>query len=205
MSMILYDYPDCPYAKKVKIVLAEKELSFETVSVDLSAGQNRQAEFLKLNPFGKVPVLVDEGVVVYDSTIINEYLDDEYPHPQLMPVESGERSRVRVLEDFADIAFTLPVMAVERELSFGSSDRDEKRLDTARGVVEKMLVMLDRELNKKEYLAGEFSLADVAFAPAVLQLDKLGVKVETSLTNVRSWMARLSERPTVGPVIELVA
>ena len=80
--MKLYDYPDCPFAQKVRVVLAEKELEYEKVFVDLRTGEHRQnAEFLKLNPYGKVPVLIDDEVVVYDSTIINEYLEEEYPHP----------------------------------------------------------------------------------------------------------------------------
>ena len=88
--MKLYDYPDCPFAQKVRVVLVEKELEYETVFVDLRTGEHRQnAEFLKLNPYGKVPVLIDDEVVVYDSTIINEYLEDEYPHPSLMPEDSG--------------------------------------------------------------------------------------------------------------------
>ena len=101
--MKLYDYPDCPFAQKVRVVLAEKELEYETVFVDLRTGEHRQnAEFLKLNPYGKVPVLIDDEVVVYDSTIINEYLEDEYPHPHLMPEDSGARARVRTLEDYCD-------------------------------------------------------------------------------------------------------
>ena len=203
--MFLYDHPDCPYAKKVRIVLAEKDLSFETVTIDLLAGQHRRPEFLKLNPFGKVPILVDETTVVYDSTVINEYLNDEYPHPALLPEESGERARARLLDDFADAAFTLPSMAIERELAKRPIERNEKRMTTAREIVTHTLAMLDRELEGREYLAGEFSLADAAFAPAALQLDKLGVKIETSLGEVRAWVARLVERPSVGPVVRLVA
>src|ERR1700687_6035589 len=88
--MKLYDYADCPFAQKVRVVLAEKELEYEKIFVDLRTGEHRQnAEFLKLNPYGKVPVLIDDEIVVYDSTIINEYLEDEYPHPALMPADSA--------------------------------------------------------------------------------------------------------------------
>ncbi len=62
-SMTLYDHPDCPFAQKVRIVLAEKELSYDTETVDLAAGAQRSPEFRRLNPFGQVPVLVDEEVV----------------------------------------------------------------------------------------------------------------------------------------------
>ena len=83
--MTLYDHPDCPYGMKVRIVLAEKEMDCDLITVDLQAGQHRQPEFLKLNPFGRVPVLIDEGFVVYESTIINEYIDDEYPSRRFGP------------------------------------------------------------------------------------------------------------------------
>src|SRR5216684_7009504 len=98
----LYDYPDCPFCQKVRVVLAEKDLEFEKLLVDLRKGEQKSPEFLKLNPYGKVPVLIDDDVVVYDSTIINEYLDEEYPNPQLMPQieDSAGRDRVRQLADF---------------------------------------------------------------------------------------------------------
>src|SRR5437870_4776213 len=112
----LYDYPDCPFAQKVRVVLAEKDLEFDTVVIDLRKGEQRAADFLKLNPYGKVPVLIDDDVVVYDSTIINEYLDDEYPNPPLMPEDSAGRARVRQFEDFCDNSFMPPAGIVFAEL-----------------------------------------------------------------------------------------
>jgi RNA polymerase-associated protein len=202
--MKLYDYPNCLFAKKVRIVLAEKELEFDTEFIDLSQGQQRSEEFLRLNPFGKVPVLIDEDCVMYESAIINEYLNDEYPHPpDLLPEDSAQRARVRLLADFADRAFTLPAMAVERELA--AAEPDEARLAAARDVLTKTLAMLERELEQREYLAGDFSLADVSFAPALLQLDKLGVAIDDALVNVKAWSRRLADRPSVGSVMKLVA
>jgi glutathione S-transferase len=203
--MRLYDHLDCPYGMKVRIVLAEKEMDFELIEVDLKVGQQRQPEFLRLNPFGKVPVLVDEDCVIYDSTIINEYLDDEYPEPALRPVDSDARARVRLLEDYADTAFTLPAMAIQVEQTKGMLERDEGRLETARGVVTRGIEMLNRELEGREYLAGEFSLADVAFAPMALQFERLGTRLDPALKNVRGWLARLGARQSIAAVPKLVA
>lgn len=204
--MTLYDHPDCPYGMKVRIVLAEKDMDCDVVTVDLQSGQHRQIEFLKLNPFGRVPVLVDEDCVIYDSTIINEYLDDEYPEPALRPAASDERARVRLLEDYADTAFTLPAMALQSELAKAPGARDEARVKAARDVVIRSLEMLNRELEDREYLGGEtFSLADVAFAPMVLQLDKLGVNLDSTLKNVKAWAQRLASRPSIAKVPRLVA
>ena len=195
--MTIYDYPGCPFGKKVRIVLAEKELEFDSVQVDLAKGQQRSDEFRRLNPFGKVPVLVDEGSVVYESTIINEYLNDEYPHPpELLPEDSGERARIRLLVDFADRAFTLPMMALEREGK--AAEKDEARVSAARDAVSQALRMLDRELAGREYLGNEFSLADVAFAPGILMLGQVGVTLDAALSNVIAWKARLLERPSIA-------
>jgi glutathione S-transferase len=202
--MTIYDYPGCPFGRKVRIVLAEKELSFDSVQVDLAKGQQRSDEFRRLNPFGKVPVLVDESSVVYESTIINEYLNDEYPHPpELLPEDSGERARVRLLVDFADRAFTLPVMALERDAK--AADKDDARMQAARDAVGKALQMLDRELAGREYLAESFSLADVAFAPALLMLPQVGVNIDASLQNVAAWKSRLLARPSIGKVAKSAA
>jgi len=202
--MTLYDYPGCPYGRKVRIVLAEKELSFDSVHVDLAKGQQRSDEFRRLNPFGKVPVLVDESSVVYESTIINEYLNDEYAHdPELLPEDSAERARVRLLVDFADRAFTLPAMAIERELK--AAERDEARFQAARDAVGRCLAMLERELAGKEFIAGDFSLADVAFAPALLMLPSLGVVPESSNPNVAAWTGRLVARPSIGHFVKSAA
>ncbi|MGH7790613.1 MAG: glutathione S-transferase family protein [Candidatus Binatia bacterium] len=196
--MKLYDYPDCPFAQKVRVVLAEKELEYEKVFVDLRTGEHRQnAEFLKLNPYGKVPVLIDDEVVVYDSTIINEYLEDEYPHPSLMPEDSGLRARVRTLEDYCDNSFLPSAGFVQAELSKPQAEQDAERLQRYRTELTRGLKRLEAFLGGKEYLVGEFSLADVSFVPAILILPRLGVDVDPNLRGVTAWANRLKARPSV--------
>lgn len=196
--MKLYDYPDCPFAQKVRVVLAEKELEYETVFVDLRTGEHRQnAEFLRLNPYGKVPILVDDEVVVYDSTIINEYLEDEYPHPHLMPEDSAGRARVRTLEDYCDNSFLPSAGFVQAELSKPTAEQDAERLQRYRTELVRGLKRLEGFLGGKEYLVGQFSLADVAFVPALLILPRLGVDVDPALRSVGAWLARLKQRPSV--------
>lgn len=196
--MKLYDYPDCPFAQKVRVVLAEKELEYETIFVDLRTGEHRQnAEFLKLNPYGKVPVLIDEDVVVYDSTLINEYLEDEYPHPALMPEDSAARARVRTLEDYCDNSFLPSAGFVQAELSKPVEEQDAERLARYRTELTRGLKRLESFLAGKEYLVGEFSLADVAFVPALLILPRLGVEVDPALRSVTAWINRLKQRPSV--------
>jgi len=193
----LYDYPDCPFCQKVRVVLAEKDLEFERVHVDLRKGEQRLPEFLKLNPYGKVPVLIDEDVVVYDSTIINEYLDDEYPNPPLMPQDSASRARVRQLEDFADNSFAPPAGLVLAELHKPEAERDAERIRKYQAEIGRVLARIEGTLDDRPFLAGEFSLADIAFVPRVLILPQLGVEVDARLQNVGAWIGRLRERPSV--------
>ncbi len=195
--MRLYDYPDCPFAQKVRVVLAEKELEYETVFVDLRKGEQKNPEFLKLNPYGRVPVLIDEDVVVYDSTIINEYLEDEYPHPGLMPEDSGGRARVRLIEDFCDNSFLPSAGFVMAELSKPEVEQDAERLQRYRTELSRGLARAESFLGGKDFLVGDFSLADVAFVPAVLVLARLGVEIDPRLRHVAAWIERLRQRPAV--------
>lgn len=193
----LYDYPDCPFCQKVRVVLAEKDLEFERIHVDLRKNEQRAPEFLKLNPYGKVPVLIDDDIVVYDSTIINEYLDEEYPIPTLMPADSAGRGKVRQLEDFCDNSFIPPAGLVLSELYKPEAERDAEKIRRHQGEVGRVLARLETQLDGQPFLAGEFSLADVAFVPRIMVLPQLGVEVDSRLQGVAAWIGRLRERPSV--------
>ncbi len=196
--IVLYDYPECPYAQKVRIVLAEKDLEYERRLVDLKKNEQRSAEFLKLNPLGKVPVLVDEDVVVYDSTIINEYLDEEYPNAPLMPVDdSAARAQVRMMEDLADTLFTPRVELVLAELRRPPEERDQERVKRLQNEIVQLLRRLEVPLGRNPFVSGAFSLADIAFAPGLLVLEQIGVELDASLVNVRRWVKEVCERTSV--------
>jgi glutathione S-transferase len=195
----LYDFLPCPFGQKVRIVLAEKSLSYELITVDLAKGEQRRPEFLRLNPYGRVPVLVDEDTVVYDSTIINEYLDDEYPDPPLLPrIEfSSLRARARLFEDFADTSFTPQVGQLMAEMAKAEGERDGNRVTRLRQTVERVLDYVNRELQSQQFLAGEFSVADIGFVPRLLVLQNLGIEAGNGRSNVEAWIRRLLERPSV--------
>ena len=195
--MKLYDFPQSPYCQKVRLVLAEKDLSYEKVFVDLMKNEQKAAEFLRLNPYGKVPVLVDEDEVIYDSTVINEYLEDEYPHPPLMPEESGARARVRMLEDFADNSFTAQGGLLMAELRKPAEQVDQERVQRYRADLGRVLEFVERHLDGKEYMSGTFSLADLAFVPRLLMLPKLGVEIPSRLINVLAWSERVKRHHSV--------
>lgn len=194
----LYDYPDCPFCQKVRVVLAEKDLEYENIFVDLRKQEQKLPDFLRLNPYGKVPVLIDEDEVIYDSTIINEYLEEEYPLPRLMPEDSQGRARVRVLEDYCDNSFIPPTTVLLAQLRKGDAERDVQRVEQARDELRRALYYLRDRLAGHEFLVGkEFSLGDAAFAPRIMVLGRLGIELEPALAPVQTWIDRIRARPSV--------
>jgi len=195
----LYDFLSCPYGQKVRIVLAEKSLNYDLVPVDLTQSEHRRPEFLRLNPFGRVPVLVDDDTVVYDSTIINEYLEDEYPEPPVLPAvgSSALRSRARSFEDFADTSFTPQVGQLIVEVSKVEAERDQNRIQRLHQGVERVLDYLNNELKGQQFIAGEFSIADIGFAPRLLILGELGIDAAANRPNVDGWIKRMIERASI--------
>lgn len=194
----LYDYPDCPFCQKVRVVLAEKDLEYEKIFVDLRKGEQKSPDFLRLNPYGKVPVLIDEDDVIYDSTIIDEYLQDEYPHPSLMPEDSGGRARARMLEDYCDNSFIPPTTLLLSQLRRPEAERDMQRVEQARNDLQRCLRYIAEVLGTREYLVGSsFTLADAAFAPRLMLLGRLGIEIDPSLSAVAEWIERLRQRPSI--------
>lgn len=197
----LYNYPDCPFCQKVRVVLAEKDLEYEVRLVDLRKQDQKTPEFLALNPYGKVPVLVDDETVVYDSTIINEYLEDEYPIPSLLPApeDSAGRARVRLLEDYCDNSFIPPTTVLLAQALKPEGERDEQRVEQARDELRRCLYFVREHLDGNQFLAGDqFTLADAAFAPRMMVLGRLGFEFEPALAPVQQWLDRVRTRPSVA-------
>lgn len=197
--MKLYDFLPCPFGQKVRIVLAEKSLTYELIQIDLAQSDQRRPEFQRLNPFARVPVLVDEDTTVYDSTIIIEYLEDEYPEPPVLPTigSSALRARARLFEDFADASFTPQVGQLMAEMARAEGERDQARLQRLHRLIERALDYLNHELTGQQFLAGDFSVADISFVPRVLVLGDLGIEASTNRPNVDAWIKRMLERPSI--------
>jgi glutathione S-transferase len=197
--MKLYDFLPCPFGQKVRIVLAEKSLTYELIQIDLAQGDQRRPEFQRLNPFARVPVLVDEDTTVYDSTIIIEYLEDEYPEPPVLPTigSSALRARARLFEDFADTSFTPQVGQLMAEMARAEGERDQARLQRLHRLIERALDYLNHELTGQQFLAGDFSVADISFVPRLLVLGGLGIEAGNNRPNVDAWIKRMLERPSI--------
>jgi len=191
-----YNFPLSSNSRKVRILLIEKGLEFERVNIDLSKKEQKNPEYLKINPFGQVPALDDDGFILYDSTIINEYLEDEYPHPPLLPSDSDGRARARLMEDFRDNHFTPPFVEIIHEIRKAEAERDQKVIEHAKEMISQCFDRIENELKGREYLAGTFSLADIAYMPNIALLERLEIPVDPKFKNMHAWMGRLKARPS---------
>ncbi|MSR78258.1 MAG: glutathione S-transferase family protein [Candidatus Omnitrophica bacterium] len=185
----VYYAPPSIYARKVLAVLEEKGLDYTIEPMSFQAGDHKKAEYLKLNPNGEIPTLVDDDRVIYESTAINEYLDEEYPYPSLMPKDSFERAKVRMIEEYCDLHFYRALINYLLKVvkKVVPSDGEEmKRL-------EESVKGFEQYINEEEdYLVGEFSLADCAAATALSTLEKFGLAPELLKTDkTKRYLARL--------------
>lgn len=188
--LTLYDADRCPYCARVRIVLAEKGLEYETVVVDLD---DRPAWIYEKNPLGKVPVLEEDVFVLPESAVIMEYLEERYPEPPLWPADPAERAHGRLLVDRFD-RLSRPYYALRR------GD------DSAQAKLHERLSELDSLLAGRPFLTGEeFGLADAAYLPWILRArSSLGVDLEPH-SELSGWVARASERPSVVAELEVLA
>src|SRR5215207_6167067 len=173
------------------MVLHEKDVDFETYEVDLA---NKSEEFLAASPTGKVPVVVVDDDSIYESNVVNQYLDEITGEPKLMPEGPKQRAYARIWMAFADTDFfpAVFVASVGRERGFS-----EERISEAFEKLKTALGKLEVRLEGRDYLADEFSLADVAHAGNFVRLRELEERGEVSLDeypNVAAWMERLEGR-----------
>lgn len=202
MTMIkLYDFKSSPNTQRVKVVLEEKKLPFEIVPIDLRKGEQKTPEFLKLNPYGKVPVLTDGDTVLYESCIINEYLDEKYPDPPLMPADLGKRAKARILIDYGLAHLDGPYQKLRQELMKEPKEQSEPVIETAKNDLRKLLQRFENEIGDQPYLLGEFSLADADLITRFTRLEGFGVLPDPSLPRLSKYLERMKERPSVKAIL----
>lgn len=193
----LYHFWESGNSREVRIVLAEKGLDFESEIVNVMKGETRTPEFLAMNPFGKVPLLIDGDQRVYEASIINEYLEEQYPKPRLMPREPAARAAVRQIIHWANQHIHANLGPVLLETLLKPEEARDKAMIERRGkVIEAAIAKIDKHLAKGPFLCGEFSLADAALAPHVTVLGIIGLHPEETLPGFAAWVERLKARPS---------
>ncbi|MFC4298806.1 MAG: glutathione S-transferase N-terminal domain-containing protein [Castellaniella sp.] len=186
--MVLYSGTTCPFSQRCRFVLFEKGMDFEIRDIDL---YNKPEDIAVMNPYGQVPILVERDLVLYESNIINEYIDERFPHPQLMPADPIMRARTRLfLYNFEKELFVHVSTLENRGIT------DEKVRDVARANIRDRLAQLAPLLVKNKFMLGEeFSMLDVAVAPLLWRLGHYGIELPKSAAPIQKYAERLFSRP----------
>ena len=144
-----------------------------------------------MNPYAKVPVLVDGDSVVYESAIVNEYLEEKYPAIRLLPTDQLRRAKARIWIDF----FNTRIHPAAHDITH------DKNPERAKEQMAKHLKTLDQEMAGKRYILDEFSLADVTFIPFYTRRQRYGVTIDDTLPNLKRWGEELISRPAVASTL----
>jgi len=183
--MILYSGNSCPFSHRCRIVLHEKGMDFEIKDVDL---REMPEEIAHMNPYNTVPILVERDLTLYQSNIINEYIDERFPHPQLMPADPVMRARTRMF-----------LYNIENDLFSHLGEIVQgapKVAEKARAIVRDNLAQIAPIFTKQKYMLGEeYSMLDVAIAPLLWRLDHYGITLPKQASPLLKYAERLFSRP----------
>jgi RNA polymerase-associated protein len=185
--MTLFSKPTDPWSHRTRLVLAEKSISIDIVDVEEGS---LPEDLLDLNPYNSVPTLVDRDLVLYDSRVIIEYLDERFPHPPLMPVDPVTRAQ-----------FRLALFRIEKDWYSLAEDilqgADRKPVARAvRTLEESILSSVDIFAAKKYFLSDEFSLVDCTIAPILWRLPVFGIKLPSQARPINVYMDEVFSRPS---------
>jgi stringent starvation protein A len=182
--MTLYSGTTCPYSHRCRIVLFEKGMDFEVIDVDVS---NKPDDLIELSPDGRLPVLVERDLRLDISNIINEYIDERFPHPQLMPADPVMRARARLfLHNFEEQLFS----------HIADIEKETKGAAKARIAIRDGLTMIAPIFTKQPYMLGEeFSMVDVAIAPLLWRLNHYGIELPKQAAPLLKYAERIFSRP----------
>ena len=153
--------------------------------------KNKPSDLVQRNPYGKGPVLVDGDGIIYESAIIDEYLDEKFPQVPLMPADLLLRAKARIWVDY-----------MSTRLHAAASDiTHDREPEKAKQRMAQHLTALDKEMAGRKYLVGEYSLADVSFIPFYTRQERYQVAIDDRYPNLKRWGEDLVARPRVAPTI----
>ncbi len=183
--MTLFSKPTCIHSHRTRLVLAEKNINIDIANVE---GPDLPEDLMDLNPYHTVPTLVDRDLVLYDSRVIMEYLDERFPHPPLMPVDPVTRAHFRLAlfrieHDWYPLAEQL------------DDDSERKHAGKSRKMLrESILASADLFSAKQFFLSDEFSLVDCSIAPVLWRLPAYGIDLGSRAEPIEAYMRRVFER-----------
>ena len=182
--MTLYSGPVCPFSHRTRFALAEKNIAVDIIHVD---PEHLPEDVIDLNPYHTLPTLVDRDLVLYNSLIIMEYLDERFPHPPLMPVDPVSRARARLMMYRIEQDWYSAVEDLENP--------DNHRLSKARKALRDSLTASDPLFGQKTFfMSDELSLVDCVIGPILWRLPHLGVELPPQAKHITKYSARLFAR-----------
>lgn len=192
----LYMHPLSTFSRRVLIALLEKNIPHEAVLVDMRERKHREPEYLALNPYGRVPTLVDGDSVLYESTAILNYLEATHPRPSLVPSDPQGRALVDMHMKLCDVQLTRYAGTITFAKRFLPKEKwDLAAIEQARAEINKHLAVLGTQLDGKQYLVeDQFSLAEVCYAPFAYFFELMEVTLPPA---VAEWSARILARPSM--------
>lgn len=191
----IHHHPLSTFSRRVRIALIEKNIEAELVEVDMKAKAHRSPEFLALNPYGRVPVLEDDGLVLVESTAILEYLEAKHPEVPLLPSDLRGRGLCAMHMKLCDLQLGVETGPLIFPLRFLPRERwDEPAMDRARARIIKHLEVLAGQLGDREYMVDDrYTLVEVCYTPLVEYLTQAGIAAPA---NVDRWVGRMLARPS---------
>jgi len=184
---------------RTRIVLKEKNLPFDRILMDLPNKEQKQDWYLALNPYGKVPVLVEEGAWVYESALCDEYLEEKYPIPPLAPTDAGAKAQMRLWVEFCNSQFVPSVIGLLYEQRKPPAERSQEKIDRNKARLNELLPRLEAQLQSRDYLLGDYTIADITFTPFLALSERVGVDL-SSFPHTAHWAARLKSRDSYEEV-----
>lgn len=183
--MTLFSKPTCIHSHRTRLVLAEKNINIDIAEIE---GPDLPEDLMDLNPYHTVPTLVDRDLVLYDSRVIIEYLDERFPHPPLMPVDPVTRAQFRLA------LFRIETDWYQLAEQF-EADGDRKPATKSRKMLrESILASVDLFSAKRYFLSDEFSLVDCSIAPILWRLPVYGIELGSQAEPIEMYMKRVFER-----------
>jgi RNA polymerase-associated protein len=182
--MTLYSRATCPYCHRVRMVLAEKRVSVDIINID---GASLPEDLLDLNPYNTLPTLTDRDLVLYNSQIIMEYLEDRYPHPPLMPVDPVSKARTRLFLYRIDHDW----YSMLNDIAGG----DEKAAGKARNALRDSLTVVAPTFKQKPFfMSDEISLVDCSLVPLLWRLPSYGIELPVQAKPLMQYAERMFAR-----------
>ncbi len=182
--MQLYSGTACPFSHRCRFVLYEKGMDFQVIDVDL---YNKPEDIAVMNPYNRLPVLVERDLFLSESDIINECIGERFPHPQLMPADPVMRARARLMLYNMEVELFSQVEALE--------SGKEKQIERARSHVADQLIQVSPIFTKTKHMLGDdFTMLDVAIAPLLWRLDHYGIKLGKTAAPLMKYAERIFSR-----------